>query len=810
MTNDNNTSREHLLESILDDSTQMIQLSDLDSFTMLYANKQARIYTGHADTPYVGEHCYQYMMGLDQQCPFCPMLHSNGQTTYTTEVDNGKEIYAVKTKITEWNGRKAFIEYAWDITEIRRSQNIFESQMSTLLQSIPEAQGIFHFDITDDQCLSINGSSKTLENFDDGASVDHVVQMIASFVPDKKGQEEFMTTFCRNALASAYKKGEVQIVKETDSYFDDGSIRSARITARLLMNPATDHLECIIYGMDISGEIEEKKLYEQNLREQFDIFTVLSRDYLNIFLINANNGTARILKLDGYVTSGLDSSKDISYPYYATCEQYIDERVHPDDRAVMREAMKLEKVRSVLSNTLEYVSSYRILVDGEIHYYQFKYTYLKNTDRIIAAFQNIDAIIASEREQQQVLSKALQAAEQSSRAKTTFLNSMSHDIRTPLNAIIGFTHLALSAIDDAGKQEALIPGIRSYLSKISTSGNQLLALVNDVLDMSHIESGKMRIEQTHLNLLDALEDLKMMIQPDINKNQLHLTYDVSGIVHANVITDKLRLNQVLLNILSNAVKFTPSGGRICFRVIEEPSSETARPLYKFYIKDNGIGMNDEFKNHIFEPFTREYTSTISGVQGTGLGMSIAKSIVDVMGGTITFESELGMGTEFIVAMPLELDDSISEAATDHRLESSASAVPFTAQDDTFAGKKILLVEDNELNREIALEILESAGFILDTAEDGTIAVEKMRTALPGQYDLVLMDIQMPQMNGYEAARQIRQLTNPAVKDIPIIAMTANAFAEDRQKALEAGMNEHITKPIDIPKLIDTLHEILNK
>ena len=297
----------------------------------------------------------------------------------------------------------------------------------------------------------------------------------------------------------------------------------------------------------------------------------------------------------------------------------------------------------------------------------------------------------------------------------------------------------------------------------------------------------------------------MMIQPDIDKNKLHLTYDISGIRHANVITDKLRLNQILLNILSNAVKFTPNGGHIYFRAAEEPSEDNDSSLYKFYIKDDGIGMNEEFKKHIFEPFSREYTSTVNGIQGTGLGMSIVKNIVDAMGGEITFKSELGMGTEFIAALPLRLDTAPSAPDT---ASSPPSSTDLPIDPTLFAGKRILLVEDNELNREIAVEILQNAGFVLDYAEDGTLAVNKMRTAAPGQYDLILMDIQMPHMNGYEAARQIRQLSNPAVKNIPIIAMTANAFSEDRQKAFAAGMNDHITKPIDVPKLMETLYRVI--
>ena len=452
------TEKEWLLESILNDSNQMIQVSDLETYTMLYANSAARLYTGHENQPYQGEYCYKYMMGMDEPCPFCPMRKMKQNECQETEVDNGKEIYAVKTKVTDWNGKKVFIEYAWDITEVRRSQKIFETQMQTLLGTIPEAQGIFHLDITSDICLSINGSAKSLDTMEHKTTVDDLVRQVAAFVPDDKGKEEFFAFFNRDSLLNAYKKGKAEITKETDSYFDDGSIRSAYITARFFMNPSTDHLECVIYGMDITEEKKELLAYEKHLKEQFDIFNALSRDYLNIFLVDGDTDTAKILKLDGYVTTGLVNNPDIVYPYQATCEQYISERVHPDDQKIMRDAMKLERVLQELAEKKEYVSEYKTLVNGEVHYYQFKYMRSANAKHIIAGFQNIDALITKERKVQEKLELALKAEEQSNQAKRVFMNSMSHDIRTPLNAIVGYTTLAASHIEDKDAVKNIFQG----------------------------------------------------------------------------------------------------------------------------------------------------------------------------------------------------------------------------------------------------------------------------------------------------------------------------------------------------------------
>ncbi|MBU5479443.1 response regulator [Eubacterium sp. MSJ-13] len=786
---DEETEKEWLLESILNDSNQMIQVSDLETYTMLYANDAARVYTGHKNQPYQGEHCYKYMMGLDEQCPFCPMRKMKNDECQETEVDNGNEIYAVKTKITYWKGKKVFIEYAWDITKVRKSQKIFENQMQTLLGAIPEAQGIFHLDITSNICLSINGSSKSLDTMENKTTVDELVRQVAAFVPDEKGKEEFFCFFNRESLLNAYKKGKAEIKKETDSYFDDGSIRSVCIIARFFMNPSTDHLECVIYGMDITEEKKEHLTYERHMKEQFDIFNALSRDYLNIFLVNGDADNVKILKLDGYVTTGLVNNPNIEYPYKATCEQYISERVHPDDQEMMRDAMKIETVLQELMNKKEYVSVYKTLVKGEVHYYQFKYMRMEDTKHIIAGFQNIDALISKERKVQKKLEAALKAEEQSNQAKRVFMNSMSHDIRTPLNAIVGYTTLALSHIEDENK-------VKKYLSRITTAGSHLISLVNDVLEMNQIESGNIQMDYLPVYIPDIIEELETIIQAGASEKKLKFIVDAEEIIHKNVFVDKLRLNQVLLNILGNSVKFTKEGGSIYFKVREIENDSEGCAGYSFYIKDTGIGMSQEFVKHIFETFSREKTVTVSGIQGSGLGMAIAKNLVDLLGGTIQVNSEPDKGTETTVFLKFKLCDSLENDKKDN------DSIP------DFMGKKILLVEDNELNREIAVELLKEAGFSLETAEDGKIAVEKMRHADAGKYELILMDVQMPQMDGYETTKLIRKLNEPEKANIPIIAMTANAFAQDRQKAFEAGMNGYIPKPIDIPKMMEILKGFL--
>ena len=414
---------------------------------------------------------------------------------------------------------------------------------------------------------------------------------------------------------------------------------------------------------------------------------------------------------------------------------------------------------------------------------------------------DVTDIVREDQRQKEALAQALVAAENANRAKTTFLNNMSHDIRTPMNAIVGFTELAKTHLDDHEQ-------LRDYLSKIAVSSQHLLSLINDVLDMSRIESGKMTLEESVVHMPGLIDDLRAIVQADVAAKQLELVVDVQDLVSEDVITDRLRLNQVLLNILSNAIKFTPSHGTIGLRVVERPLSDSSRTSFEFRIRDTGIGMSEEFMERIFEAFSRERTSTVSGIQGTGLGMAITKNIIDMMGGTIEVHSQEGEGSEFVVTIPCKrCDDSASPELSAELREASGSQDEALEEVD-LTGKRVLLAEDIEMNRIIAVTILEGSGLVVDEVVDGVEAVEKVAQEPAGTYDIVLMDIQMPRMDGYEAARQIRALDDPQKASVPIVAVTANAFEEDRQLALSAGMNGHLAKPYDIPQIMSVLKEIL--
>ena len=431
--------------------------------------------------------------------------------------------------------------------------------------------------------------------------------------------------------------------------------------------------------------------------------------------------------------------------------------------------------------------------------------------------------------------KEIKEKEVANSAKTAFLNNMSHDIRTPMNAIVGFTALAESHIDDKEM-------VRDYLGKISVSSQHLLSLINDVLDMSRIESGKVTIEESDVHLPDIVNDLSTMVQSDIDSKKLELFVDMQNVTHEDIVTDKLRLDQVLLNILSNAIKFTPEGGKISFVVLEKPSKDDNIAELEFRIKDNGIGMSESFQKTIFDAFTRERTSTVSGIQGTGLGMAITKNLVEMMGGKVSVSSVEGEGSEFVVELPCR----ISERPVKHEPESGLDAKKASAKlsdgndkaaegknedigtgsegkvnegngDENgsglkgypeFEGKRVLLTEDNKMNQMIAEAILTEAGLLVEISGDGIETLEKMQSTPAGYYDIILMDIQMPKMDGYETTRRIRALDDKEKASIPIVAVTANAFEEDKKTAMDVGMNGHLAKPYDVPAIMEMLKKLL--
>ncbi|MDE6566855.1 MAG: transporter substrate-binding domain-containing protein, partial [Lachnospiraceae bacterium] len=499
--------------------------------------------------------------------------------------------------------------------------------------------------------------------------------------------------------------------------------------------------------LHVSEEANEK------LEDQFAIVNALSRDYLNVYALNTEEDTVKVVKLEGYITSGLEKNSQKAFSYTTLVQQYAKERVYSEDRQEFLENLSIDKVTEKLGSDVEYVGSYRVLVDGTIHNFQFTYVKAerKRTQEgftVLVGFRNIDEIVRAEQEQKQALAEALEQAQHANRAKTAFLNNMSHDIRTPMNAIIGFTSLAATHLDSGET-------VRNYLDKIMTSSKHLLSLINDVLDMSRIESGKVSIKEEETSLPEIMHDLKTIVQSDVKAKQFEFFIDTVDVTNETIFCDKLRLNQVLLNILSNSMKYTKAGGTVSVRIIQTDSDPEGYASYQFRIKDNGIGMSEEFLKHVFEPFEREQTATVSGIQGTGLGLAITKNIIDMMNGTVEVESEVGKGTEFIVSFRFR---TVSQPQNTEHLEKLVNL-------------RALIVDDDVNTCMSVSKMLSSIGMNPDWTTQGKEAVVRTKFAIEENkpYSAYIIDWLMPDMNGIEVVRRIRKVIGDTAT---IIILTA--------------------------------------
>ncbi len=665
---------------------------------------------------------------------------------------------------------------------------------------------------------------------------------------------------------------------------------------------------------------------ERRRRRQSEMIQALTADYRLVYHLNLDTNEAVCYRVSPEIRELLNRKQSDVVRFQEAMQAYVKNYVIPTDREELLNFVKPENLRARLANEEIISHRYIMIRYGEEHFMMLRVARIdEGLHAVGVGFANVDEQTRESLARNQELAEALAQAQHANVSKTTFLSNMSHDIRTPMNAIIGFTTMALRHFENRTQ-------VKDSLEKVLSSSNHLLGLINDILDMSRIESGRVEVAEQECNLSDLIHNLIHLIQPQVTAKQQKFHIDAFKVKNEDVYADQLKINQVLINILSNAVKYTPSTGSIFFRISQYESDIPGCAKYEFRIKDNGLGMSKEFLKHVFDAFEREETSTKSGIQGTGLGMSITKKMVELMGGDISVESEKDKGSEFTVTLDLRLQQNVkqipiqelnnlralvvdddfntcesvttmlkqmgmrSEWTTSPReavfragraldddpfdayivdwlmpdqngietvrqirrvvgntapviiltaydysdIEQEAKAAGVTTfctkplfmsdlknalsraisghdiddskHDDLsstdFSGKRVLLVEDIEVNREIAKAILTEIGLDVDDADDGTVAVQKVKSSPPNHYDIILMDVQMPTMNGYEATKAIRTLNRHDAKTVPIVAMTANAFEEDKDNAIKAGMNDHLAKPLDIPKLLATLNKYL--
>ncbi len=546
---------------------------------------------------------------------------------------------------------------------------------------------------------------------------------------------------------------------------------------------------------------EKELAHQRELEEQVAIFDILSRNYRNVYQANVNDGTGKVLKVArDYDLKEIIAIKKRVFHYESVLAKWVNERVHEDDRERICRQLSTENIRAVLaSGRDEYTGTYRSLDGGVMHHYQFYVAKMDDAGNVLVGFQFIDNIIeehlAQEREQrekeeayQRELVAAKVDAERANRAKTDFLLRMSHDIRTPLNGIIGMLDIAERCGDDLAKRD-------DCRNKIRDSANVLLELINEVLDMNKLESGKVVLEEVPFDLREIIQSVYNVIVRQAESCGIEIVEEDCSAPHPRLVGSPVHFKRVLTNILSNAIKYNKAGGKV-YITFREVSCDGDSVVLEFKCRDTGVGMKPEFVEHLFEPFSQEGETSRSEYGGTGLGMSIAKSLVDAMGGSITVESERGSGSTFDVLLPFALDKDAPHPAA-HPDEDETASID---------GLNVLVAEDNSLNMEIAHFLLDDAGAHVIEAKDGREAVELFEASEAGAIDAILMDIMMPHMDGYEATCAIRQSEHPDAARIPIIAMTASAFAEDRIAAKEAGMDEHLAKPLDANLMIRTVAE----
>ncbi len=541
---------------------------------------------------------------------------------------------------------------------------------------------------------------------------------------------------------------------------------------------------------------QQLKVVHQEQLRRLEMIEGLSIDYESIFYVDLDRNWMKAYRISSRFEKKFPRN-GFMCEFSGFDTDYINKWVLPEDRELLYGVSDPVYIREKLSENRSFHINYRINRDGNTGYMQLHVVNTGNErqiSQVVIGYRNIDDEIIQEMEQKRKLEEALNEANMANNAKNRFLSNMSHDIRTPMNAIVGFTSLIKRHIHDKDR-------IFGYLNMISESSDQLLQLLGDVLEISRLESGKVHAEEVECSLMDIAHQVQMELLMRASAKNITLSLDISNLKHDTVLADRLKLIQILTYLVDNAVRYTPKDGCVTISVMEKEQEESKdnREVYQIAVEDNGIGIGEEFLAHVFEPFEREKNTTMSGMPGTGLGLTIAKRLMEIMGGTIEAASVKGKGSKFTLTLVLSRCDSQSDAADEMEIPTGFSSF-----------RRILVVDDNEINREIENEVLKDAGFLVDMAEDGSIAVEKIRHSKPGEYDLILMDIQMPVMDGYHATMAIRKIDNPVLSGIPIIAVSANTFEEDKKMAMESGMNDHLPKPLDAPRLYKTIRKFLKE
>ena len=754
--------------------------------------------------------CYNAIADRDEPCTFCPIAQKLEKGRLLFNSSNFSRYGAAFTNINTPEFKDCYSVMIQQIASPEMLQKLDSDQMQAILMQQKELQNrnfiietlsaeyeIIYFVCEENGVFKCTKyyDQKGTNSYETGdltiSSYDELLTNYANLHIHKDDRAMFLEeTQLANVRNCIFKEDNIFELNYRECH--DNVVKYMQI--RFIPIKAEDSVNVIIAFRCIDNIVEQElvqrketeKLLESS-SQRLRVITGLCTEYESLYYVNAKTDTGVPYMLSDNFSE--DFKKNLLYeiPYTPSFHAYIDICVAPNQREYVKAQTELKSVTNKLKETPCFRINYEVPYEGKILHYQIYIARIGEPHEQVWAFKSIEETVEEQLKQHKILLDALNQAKKAETAKSNFLFNMSHDIRTPMNAILGFNTIAEKNIDN--KEIAL-----DALKKAKHSGEHMLSIINNVLDMARIGSGKLELNREVVNFPELVNKLKEMFVHDMAQKDIEFNTQFS--INTEIIySDSLRISQIIINLLSNALKFTPNGGTITFQVSEMKSSDE-RAYYQVRIEDTGVGMSEEFQKHLFTAFEREYNTTQSGVQGTGLGLAITKNLVNLLGGSLTYNSMVGVGTEFTFTFKAEKADNVEVKSHE-----TITLLP------ELKGKRILVVEDNMINREIARELLEDEGFIIEEAEDGTIAVDMLESKEKGYYEFVLMDVQMPIMNGYTATRKIRSSDNVDIADIPIIAMTANAFSEDRKNAFDAGMNEHIAKPLDIDALIDVLNKV---
>jgi len=661
-----------------------------------------------------------------------------------------------------------------DIQDKKAAQRCYEEELNIRANMSKDLIASMRINITKDVVENIQASFRRGDIIKVGMNREQVIENVTSSLMDDAERRKFADFFDATTMKKAFAHGNKDRSTNLRTIGPDGTILWLEANVKFLEHPVNKDIIAFITIRDINDKIMRSSIIDLLMGSEYDY----------IAIVNGNNGHFKLL--------ATNPNEKVMPPvkganYSAVVSAFAERYLPTVERERTIKALSLDTIYKELEAQGKYVHYCSCHEGGNIRYKKNEYHYMDKMHKLLITTRtDITSAVEEEKQRNMRLSEALQGAKQANLAKSVFLSHMSHDIRTPLNAIIGVTALAL---EETHNPES----VEDYLNKANSASKLLLGLVNDILDMSKIENKAIELHPSRYEYSEFIGNINTIISPLCQQKNIEFIF-TTGIHTVPIIVDKVRFNQIFLNFLSNAVKFTPEGGVVEFNIRDLKMTNNIISC-AYTIIDNGIGMSKDFQENLFKPFSQEYCAKSNITQGTGLGMSIAKNLVELMGGTLSVNSELGKGTEICINLDLEIASSTDERVNSHKYEDDLAVLQ---------GKKVLLVEDHPINAEIAKKLLNKKGVIIICAENGQIALDRFIGYEEGYFDAILMDIRMPIMDGLEATKAIRALERNDAKKIPIIAMTANAFDEDRQATLEAGMVAHIAKPINPQELWSVL------